>query len=269
MRAEPAGSLTLRYISLHELANDDLGLWCIDGIKLTNVANGASVVAGEATMTVKQRKLPHYTLAVGVVCSAVLWCSTALAGLKVSAPADVDIGGSWKLNPEASDDPKQALEKMRQDMKNRMGGMRGAMGGVPGGGRMGGAMGGARGGAPGEAGGDHESRRRQLEQRLATSEQIQIAQQANALSLSTDNGSTSCDTPEKTQVSTPDGGMADRRCGWDGKSFVIETKSADGFTQRERYELAPDGRLLMVTQINAARMPKITVKRVYERVNAQ
>lgn len=63
---------------------------------------------------------------------------------------------------------------------------------------------------------------------------------------------------------------ADRDVGWRGSVFVVDTKVKSGPTMEQEYAIDDDGRLIVSTLISGGRMPKVDIKRVYDRVsNAQ
>ncbi len=199
----------------------------------------------------------------GIVCAALLVSSAACAGLGSSAPADVDLAGTWLLNTELSDDPHEVFEKSRAQMKERTGSMHGAVR-VAGGSGTVGSVGVQRHGNPGA--GHPEGA-----QRLESPAQIEIEHGEEAMTLKIEASSESCRTTETTQVSTPGGGVADRRCGWDGEAFVIEIESPEGFTRRDSYALSEDGtQLIVTTKLEGKRMPGsgMTIRRVYDRAQA-
>ncbi len=61
-------------------------------------------------------------------------------------------------------------------------------------------------------------------------------------------------------------GTAERTAGWRGRIFVIDTKVKSGPTKEDDYALDDDGRLIVATLMTGGHMPKVDVKRVYDRV---
>jgi hypothetical protein len=59
---------------------------------------------------------------------------------------------------------------------------------------------------------------------------------------------------------------AERDVGWRGSIFVIDTKVKDGPTKEDDYALDDDGRLIVSTLMTGGHMPKVDIKRVYDRV---
>jgi hypothetical protein len=60
---------------------------------------------------------------------------------------------------------------------------------------------------------------------------------------------------------------AERDVGWRGNIFVIDTKVKDGPTKEDDYALDDDGRLIVSTLMTGGHMPKIDIKRVYDRTS--
>lgn len=59
-------------------------------------------------------------------------------------------------------------------------------------------------------------------------------------------------------------GDGERRCGWDGRAWVIETTRGKRFSRTDRYEMSKDGKTLTyVTSASGVDMPKIKIYRVY------
>jgi hypothetical protein len=209
---------------------------------------------------------PQRKFHVAIIGAALLTSSVACAEFKSTAPADVNLAGTWKLNHELSDAPPKVLKERRAGTSEGEGGTLSTSGGVG----FPDAGGPSTQVAGRAAGGDREGKRGQMMHRLEIAEQIDIEQRNDAMTLTSDASTASCDTTETTQVSTPDGGVADRRCGWDGNAFVIELKSPHGFTQRDSYTLSDDGKqLIMTTELKGGPMQAPTIKRVYDRAEAR
>jgi len=60
-------------------------------------------------------------------------------------------------------------------------------------------------------------------------------------------------------------GAADRRTGWKGNIFIVESQSPDGPGVLQTYQLSPDGRELITSTKFSGRGPELTIKRVYNR----
>ena len=62
-------------------------------------------------------------------------------------------------------------------------------------------------------------------------------------------------------------GTADRAAGWRGPIFVITTKVKDGPTKEDDYALDDEGHLIVSTLMTGGHLPKVDVKRVYDRIS--
>ena len=233
-------------------------------------------------------------LLLGIVGTAVLSLAAG-AELKHTAPAKVDLAGLWKINSDLSDDPYAVVEGKRRDSAggSRTGG--GPMGGSTGsrrggividagdvldgvfGGTTGGSAGGTVGGRRGGGGtsdrpaGDPEpsSMRIPLDSFLATLEQFEIAQKPDSLTIATEDETTTCKPADPGQAPLPGGELGERKCGWQGDTWVTEIKAPNGVTRTSRYELAKGGRqLVMISEMKGGKTPLsgLRIKRVYERV---
>jgi hypothetical protein len=234
-------------------------------------------------------------LLLGIVATAVLSVAAG-AELKHTAPAKVDLTGLWKINPDLSDDPYEAVEKKRRDSAGGsrtgggpMGGSGGRRGGgividagdildgvfgEPVGGTASGTVGGRRGGGGGTSdrpAGDPEpsSMRIPLDSFLATLEQFEATQAPDSLTIATEEETTTCKPAAPGQAPLPGGESGDRRCGWQGDTWVTEIKAPNGVTRTNRYELKKGGRqLVMTSEINGGKsqLSGLRIKRVYDRV---
>jgi len=221
------------------------------------------------------------------------------AELKHAPPAKVDLSGLWKINPDLSDDPYEAVEKKRRASTEG----RGTRGGGPmGGGRSGGTRlpggivvdsgdgvfgdvfggtvvtGTARGTVGGGGGGGNRDRpagdpepssmRVPLDSFLATVDQFEISQAPDSLTIASDDGTTTCKPAEPGQAPLPGGDPGDRRCGWKGDTWVTEIKAPNGLIRTNRYELKKGGKqLVMISEMEGGKseLSGLRIKRVYER----
>jgi hypothetical protein len=59
-------------------------------------------------------------------------------------------------------------------------------------------------------------------------------------------------------------GDGERRCGWDGRAWVVETTRGKHFSRTDRFELSKDGKTLTyVTSASGAGMPNVKIRRIY------
>lgn len=83
------------------------------------------------------------------------------------------------------------------------------------------------------------------------------------LTVSEDKLETDCLAGGKEPVSDSYGD-GERRCGWDGRAWVIETKRGRNFTRVDRFEVSRDGKTLnYTTKANGFRVPSVKISRVY------
>jgi hypothetical protein len=226
-------------------------------------------------------------LLLGIVGMAVLRVAAG-AELKHTAPAKVDLAGLWKINPDLSDDPHEAVATKRSESAGGR-----PTGGGPGGGGggtgrrrggividagdvldgvFGGTVGGSTGGGTSDRpAGDPEpsSMRMPLDSFLATAEQFEISQRPDSLTIATVDETATCKPADPGKAPLPGGELGERRCGWQGDTWVMEVKDPDGVTRVNRYELKKGGRqLAMVSEIKGGKSPLsgLRVRRVYDRV---
>jgi hypothetical protein len=218
--------------------------------------------------------------------AALLSCGVAMASFKTSAPKGVDLSGRWKLSPELSEDPHAAVEVAREEMRDKnkdekkkgrhrtRGGMRPPdenRGHLP----------------PGETIPNPEDHRQPnddsndksaeddsardvnldpLERAVTTPAEFAIQQEPEAFVLMTRDATDTCRPKRPGQINVPGYGMTDRECGWDKSAFVVQVEPKQGPQSITRYEIDKEnGRLVVTSELKGERIPKIQVKRVYER----
>jgi hypothetical protein len=226
----------------------------------------------------------------GIVSAAML-SITAAAELKHTAPAKVSLAGLWKINTQLSDDPHRAVEKKQSDSAGGSGaggrpsGRSGGgtrvgpividagdiLDGVLGGSGSGGRTSGGGGGTSDRPAGDPEpaSMRMPLDSFLATVDQFEIAQQPDSLTVATVEETSTCKPADPGKAPVPGGELGERKCGWQGDTWVTEITAPNGVIRTNRYELKKDGRqLVMTSDIKGGKTPLsgLRIKRVYDRV---
>ncbi len=194
-----------------------------------------------------------------------------------------DFTGTWELNEELSDNPR---DKMRQARGGRGGfggpggGRSGGFGG-PGGGRSGGfgGPGGGRGGGfGGPGGGDREALRERMRELQESLRVLEITHADPELVLQAESDR---DPPGRDQTFFTDGrdfyrrtlggDLAEARAKWkDGGRLVFKMKRGEAGKVTETWELAPGGRQLYVTVKTGGggRMSEMELRRVYDRSEA-
>lgn len=200
-------------------------------------------------MTAKKRilglALPFLTLGVLL----------AVASLAAEQP---DFSGTWKLNPELSENPR---EKMAESMSKGRGG--------EGGGRGGGGMGGGMRGGGGGRGGGREGMEERLGEREARIQQIVIDHEDPTFRIRFADDSENVFYTDGRMTEDLEAGLLEATASWKkGQRIEIERLSPQGGTITEKYELSDDGSQLFVkTKMESTgRMPRLTFERVYDRV---
>ena len=166
------------------------------------------------------------------------------------ASARPNLAGTWKLNKDQSDDPR---EKMRQ-----------AMGGSGGPGRGSGMGGGARQGGGGRERGQgggmmDEFSQLNIEQKDSSTKVVGASGHVLALSSESDQGGAKGSSTQG-DWDTPPAGK------WQGSQFVVVTQRMGRGTTTRTYELSPDGKQLFVTtKMESERFSQpVTYRLVYD-----
>jgi hypothetical protein len=221
---------------------------------------------------------------------AVLPFGAAQAALKASAPKGVDLSGRWKLSPELSEDPHAAVSVAREEMneqeqKDKGKKKRRSKGSVirpasdksrmPSGGE--GMPPREPADSPDDSAHEAEEPKKStppdstdpLERAVTTPEEFAIQQEPEAFVLMLADATDTCKTRQPGEVNVPGYGLTPRKCGWDKAGFVVETQPKNGPLNMTRYEMDKEnGRLLVTSELKGERIPKISVKRVYVRVES-
>ena len=172
----------------------------------------------------------------------------------------VALGGTWQLNGALSDDVHKAVAEHQQKLVAAMEKMRRRM---------------PRQQEPSlypteeEAIGPGPSRMiREPMMSVESYEHLKIDQTPDHFVIDRESPSGHIDhqsyDPGESSVVSFGAGVADRRAGWKGKSFVIETRAVSGVRRQETYQLDAMAHLVVQTVITG-RGPKLEVKQVYDR----
>jgi hypothetical protein len=178
----------------------------------------------------------------------------AVASLAAEQP---DFSGTWKLNQELSENPR---EKMAESMSKGRGGESGARGGG-----MGGGM---RGGGGGHSGG-REGMQERLGEREARIQQIVIDHEDPTFRIRLADDSENTFYTDGRMTEDLEAGLLEATATWKkGRHIEIERLSPQGGTITEKYELSDDGSQLFVkTKMEGnGQTPKVSFQRVYDRV---
>jgi hypothetical protein len=243
-------------------------------------------------MTYARSRISSIVLLLGLASVSAL---TLAAGLKNKPPEGVKLDGTeWQLDPYNSDDPGKAIDRASRQVRedNTVPGAR--RGGVFGGddplGRNGprdpiGGRGfpsdsGSRwpsdggrnsGGIDPTGGGGNVSmtfgsaRGSIFMESLRTNPAKLTFSEGNQYVTVTEDGlETECEPGTKAPFSDSYGD-GERTCGWNGRTWVVETKRGRQFSRTDRYELSKDGRTLRyTTHANEDGMGRVTIERRYQ-----
>ena len=169
-----------------------------------------------------------------------------------------DFSGSWQLNEELSENPR---DKMVEQMGGGRG--RGGSGGLGGGMRGGGGSG-------GRGGGSREDIQARLEARSQRIEALEILHQDPEFVIGFADGSNRTLYTDGREVSHDlEVGAFESQAKWKGRSQVVfKSESENGAEITEIYELNEAGdQLFVTTKIEGEeRRPDISFERVYDRV---
>jgi hypothetical protein len=203
------------------------------------------------------------------VCSC---CAALSAAALDAAPARaVDLSGSWKLNAALSDDVEHMLEEHQRKERERYMQWRrqqereyppGAPAPID-------VEGSAAPREPSSARRASMKRRQEnLYKMLAISDTLSIRQNGSTLDIASAVESRRLVAGSRTQVSLPEGELADSRVGWDGQWFVIDRSVRHGPRVVERYRLMPKtGQLEYEMKWSGeSAIAGMKVRRVFDRV---
>jgi hypothetical protein len=226
----------------------------------------------------------------GVLTFGALFAGSARADDKTDKPADMplvraevrvdasgrpDFSGTWRLNEELSEDPRQKMQEAGGGRGGRGGGGmgrggggaegggggRGGMGGGSGRGGMGGGGGRHGGGDSGEGSGDRVAR---LSENLAAQKVLAISHKDPQLVVTDLNGRARTFFTDARKVEEERSeGTAKIQAKWNDRSIVVVTKLGEREIT-ETYERAADGaRLFLTTKIDGGHAP-FSYRRIYE-----
>jgi hypothetical protein len=200
---------------------------------------------------------------------------TAEASLDAVSPRGVDLSGDWKLNTALSDDPQHMLaERQREERERYMKWRRQQERSYP-----------PDAPPPIDIDGSGAVRRDEpspsrrasikrhqenLYQMLAISDTLTIRQDGSTVDIVTAVESRRVVGGSRTQVSMPEGELADSKVGWDGQWFVIDRSARHGPRVVEKYRLLPKtGQLEYEMKWSGdSELAGMKVHRVYDRSTA-
>jgi len=203
------------------------------------------------------------------VCS----CCAALGAAALDAVPSraVDLSGSWKLNAALSDDAEHMLEERQREERERYMQWRrrqeqsyppGALPPID-------IEGPANPREPSSTRRASMKRRQEnLYKMLAISDTVSIRQDGTTLDIVSAVDSRRVVAGSRTQVSLPEGELADSKVGWDGLWFVIDRNVRHGPHVVERYRLVPKtGQLEYEMKWSGeSEIAGMKIRRVFDRV---
>jgi hypothetical protein len=183
---------------------------------------------------------------------------TDLTRLSAEAPADVNLAGTWKLDPLHSTDSGKALADLMKNARRAQRSERryGTMGGQAGYGSDAALL-----ALPPMRFGPDISLQKSL---LAGGDWLTIQQRQGEVVIANAESSRTYVPGERSVVSVP-GGVADQRSGWKSHEYWISLKPQVGPSATETFKLSPEGKQLIETiDIGRdGRIPRLKVTRVY------
>ncbi|HEY5807593.1 MAG TPA: hypothetical protein VIT67_06480 [Povalibacter sp.] len=177
--------------------------------------------------------------AVAVLLLAAIPC---LAASKADPPPGTELTGYWRLNTALSDDPEQLLQKRLEEARKererwmRRSGRADPLGIPPPGEPLPGAE--VAPPPPPQNRPQQRPRNRRLEElrrMLDISDTLTIKQSGARVEIVSEVNANSFDAGTKSQISLPQGELADQRVGWEGPWFVVERRASRGPTMSYRF----------------------------------
>ncbi len=230
----------------------------------------------------------RFIFAVGLMVAFAAAYAAKQSAEQTKAPASQDaqtpsLNGTWKLNRDQSDDPREKLRSAMQDRDQNgpMGGHGGMGGGgvtmgIPGIGGIGGGGMGRRGGGPGMGGGSGAGsleQREKLRDLVEAPDQLTVTQkgpeidmadtQSHVRSLFTDG--------RKLEKPKKDSPQAQVKAHWERETLITEEKGPNGEKISHSYEIAGESKQLADTlTIESKKLnTPIIVRSVYDRAQGE
>jgi hypothetical protein len=199
-----------------------------------------------------------FSLALGAFATLCVACALA-RGLAPLPEKAVNLTGEWHLNATLSDDARKKLDEAQSRVKQQFQRRQEAY-------RRSEQL-------DRDPQGDYETRAlergpyRDFGPVVDGPMQFTMTQNGGNLTIMSDDSENRFEAGRQSVVSFGQG-VADRRVGWTGQTFVIATRAVDGQAKEERYSLDKDGRLVVTVQMGGGGLPKVLIRRVYDRADA-
>ena len=180
-------------------------------------------------------------------------------GLGAVPERAVNLSGEWRLNASLSDDARKILgdasARVREQFQRRQEAYRRSEQ------------------LDRDPQGDYETRAlergpyRDFGPVVEAPERISLTQSGGDITVMSEESETRFQGGRQSVVSFGQG-IADRRTGWSGQTFVVTTRAVDGQAKEERFSLGKDGRLMVTLQMGGGGLPKVLIKRIYDRLES-
>lgn len=207
-----------------------------------------------------------------------LLASTAFAAYDAASSQGVNLSGHWKLNAALSDDAEKMLQqRLDEERKERERWMRRAREanplGIPPLGEPEPQSGTEADAGPAPATQRPPQRQRnrrneELRRMLVISDTLAITQSGAKIDIVSQVDSRNFEAGTRSQVSMPQGELADSDVGWDGQWFVIERKAYKGprVVEKYRWLKKTDQLESMLAWSGDTPLAGIKVRRIYDRI---
>ena len=227
------------------------------------------------------------TLALGLVIGFAAAFAAKQAAEQPKPAGDVvqaqSLNGTWKLNRDQSDDPREKLKSAMQNRdQNGPMGSHGGMGGggvtmgIPGIGGIGGGGMGRRGGGPGMGGGSgagSEEQRAKLRDLVEAPDQLKVTQKGPEIDMAdTQSHERSLFTDgRKVEKPKKDSNRVQVKAHWERETLTTEEKGPSGEKISHSYEITGDGKQLADTLTLESKKlnTPIIVRSVYDRADGE
>lgn len=208
--------------------------------------------------------------------AALLAATVCLAAFDAAPPKGVDLSGHWRVNTALSDDPEKMLQqRIDEDRKRYEQWMRKAREnnplGIPPLDEPPAPTAGTEAAPPPAANPPAQrSRNRrdeELRKMLGISDTLDITQSGAKVDIVSAVDSRRFEAGTRSQVSMPQGELADSQVGWDGQWFVIERRARRGPRMVEKYRLLKNGQLeSQLAWSGDSPLAGMKVRRIYDRI---
>jgi len=195
------------------------------------------------------------------VAGAALAGGCAGARTAAEAPAGLSLAGTWRLDPQASDDPQKALAKLRAEAQKIINRALEQRGESPPPEPPPGSE--AQGRPPRRDPLAHSSAAHIIHEVIERGELLVIRQTPDEIVF--DYGtSRRTFTPGARSVVSTEGGVGDQRSGWNNRGYLIVVRAQMGPEVTDSYQLEAGGkRLIEQLHIGPYELPAVDLRRVY------